>query len=77
LDDVKSVRLFDEPNSTLITLVADNRFTLLKEDYTIEYTTTLGPESLYQHTLLLPVWSLSLAPEQQQKVTIGLRLERK
>jgi hypothetical protein len=77
LDDVKSVRLFDEPNSTLITLVADNRFTLLKEDYTIEYTTTLGPESLYQHTLLLPIWSLSLAPEQQQKVTIGLRLERK
>lgn len=77
LDDVKSVRLFDEPNSTTITLVADNRFTLLKEDYTIEYMTTLGPENLYQHTLLLPLWTLNLSPGLQQKVTIGLRLERK
>jgi hypothetical protein len=77
VEEVKSLRLLDEPNRTSVTIVADNRFTLLKEDYTIEYTTTLGPESLYQHTLLLPVWQMDLMPGQQQKVTIGLRLERK
>ncbi|WP_320130844.1 alpha-amylase/4-alpha-glucanotransferase domain-containing protein [uncultured Sphaerochaeta sp.] len=77
LDDVKTLRLYDEPNNTSITLVADNRFTLLKEDYTIDYKTTMGQERLYQHTLLLPIWPLAISPGEQKKVTIGLRLERK
>ncbi len=75
--NVKSFKIFDEPNNTMITLVADTRFTLLKEDYTIDYKTTLAEEQLYQHTLYLLVWPLSLAPGEEQKHTLGLRLERK
>lgn len=74
---VKSFKIFDEPNNTMITLVSDTRFTLLKEDYSIDYKTTLGEEELYQHTLYLLVWPLSLSPGEEQKHTLGLRLERK
>lgn len=77
VNEVKSFKIFDEPNNTMITLVSDTRFTLLKEDYTIDYKTTLGEESLYQHTLFMPVWRLDLAPGAHQKHTLGLRLERK
>ncbi len=77
VDRVKSFKIFDEPNNTMITLVADTRFTLLKEDYSIDYKTTLAEEQLYQHTLYLLVWALSLAPGEEQKHTLGLRLERK
>ncbi len=75
--NVKSFKIFDEPNNTMITLVADTHFTLLKEDYIIDYKTTLAEEQLYQHTLYLLVWPLSLAPGEEQKHTLGLRLERK
>ena len=74
---VKSFKIFDEPNNTMISLVADTHFTLLKEDYIIDYKTTLAEEQLYQHTLYLLVWPLSLAPGEEQKHTLGLRLERK
>ena len=77
VQSVKSFKIFDEPNNTMISLVADTRFTLLKEDYTIDYKTTLAEEHLYQHTLYLLVWPLSLAPGEEQKHTLGLRLERK
>ena len=77
VDGVKSFKIFDEPNNTMISLVSDTHFTLLKEDYTIDYKTTVGEEQLYQHTLYLLVWPLSLAPGEEQKHTLGLRLERK
>lgn len=77
VERVKSFKIFDEPNNTMITLVADTRFTLLKEDYSIDYKTTLGEEQLYQHTLYLLVWPLKLAPGEERKHTLGLRLERK
>ncbi len=77
IEGVKSFKIFDEPNNTMITLVSGTRFTLLKEDYSIDYKTTLGEEQLYQHTLYLLVWPLSLAPGEEQKHTLGLRLERK
>ncbi len=77
VENVKSFKIFDEPNNTMITLVGDSRFTLLKEDYIIDYKTTLAEEQLYQHTLYLLAWPLSLAPGEEQKHTLGLRLERK
>ena len=77
VQDVKSFKISDEPNNTLISLVSDTRFTLLKEDYSIDYKTTLAEEQLYQHTLYLLTWPLSLAPGEEQKHTLGLRLERK
>jgi len=77
VEGVKSFKIFDEPNNTMITLVADTHFTLLKEDYSIGYKTTLAEEQLYQHTLYLLSWPLSLAPGEEQKHTLGLRLERK
>lgn len=77
VENVKSFKIFDEPNNTMLSLLADSRFTLLKEDYTIDYKTTLAEEQLYQHTLYLLVWSLSLAPGEEQKHSLGLRLERK
>ena len=77
VEQVKSFKIFDEPNNTMLSLLADSRFTLLKEDYTIDYKTTLAEEQLYQHTLYLLVWPLSLAPGEEQKHTLGLRLERK
>ena len=77
VDGVKSFKIFDEPNNTMISLVSDTHFTLLKEDYTIDYKTTVGEEQLYQHTLYLLAWPLSLAPGEEQKHMLGLRLERK
>lgn len=77
LPNVKSLRVYDEPNSTALTLVADTRFTLLKEDYTIDITTTLGEESLYQHTLFMASWPMVLEAGSEQKITLGLRVERK
>ena len=77
LQDVKSIRIYDEPNSTALTLVSDTRFTLLKEDYTIELQTINGDEQLYQHTLFLPTWPLALHAGAERKLTIGLRIERK
>lgn len=77
VDDVKSLKVFDEPNNTVLTLVADTRFTLLKEDYTIEYKTTLGLENLYQHTLFMMLYPIELSPGAEMKFTLGLRLERK
>ena len=77
VERVKSFKIFDEPNNTMISLVGDTRFTLLKEDYSIVYKTTLAEEQLYQHTLYLLAWPLSLAPGEEQKHTLGLRLERK
>ena len=77
IDDVKALKIFDEPNNTVITLVADTRFTLLKEDYTIEYKSTLGMENFYQHTLFMMLWPIELEPGSGKKFTLGLRLERK
>lgn len=77
LEQMKSIRVFDEPNSTALTLVADSRFTLLKEDYTIAIATVLGDEFLYQHTLFMPTWEIRLKPGEEQKLTLGLRVERK
>jgi len=77
VDGVKSFKIFDEPNNTMITLVSDTHFTLLKEDYSIDCKTIVGEEQLYQHTLYLLAWPLSLAPGEEQKHTLGLRLERK
>ncbi len=77
VEGVKSFKIFDEPNNTMVSLVADTHFTLLKEDYSIEYKTTLEEEQLYQHTLYLLTWPLSLAPGEEHKHTLGLRLERK
>lgn len=75
--EVKSFKIFDEPNNTMITLVADTHFTLLKEDYIIDYKTILEEEELYQHTLYLLAWPLRIPPGGEQKHTLGLRLERK
>jgi hypothetical protein len=69
--------MYDEPNSTSLTLVGDTRFTLLKEDYSIEIETVLGTETLYQHTLFMASWPLVLASGGEKKVTMGLRIERK
>lgn len=77
LKQVKSIRMYDEPNSTSLTLVADTRFTLVKEDYTIDASTVLGKESLYQHTLFLASWPVSLESGAEKKLTLGLRVERK
>lgn len=77
LEQVKSLRMYDEPNSTSLTLVGDTRFTLLKEDYSIEIETVLGTETLYQHTLFMASWPLVLASGGEKKVTMGLRIERK
>ena len=77
LEQVKSIRMFDEPNSTSLTLVADTRFTLLKEDYTIEIATVLGEEQLYQHTLFMTSWPIHLESGAEKKITLGLRVERK
>jgi len=77
LEQVKSLRIYDEPNSTSLTLVGDTRFTLLKEDYTIESETVLGNESLYQHTLFMASWPIVLASGGEKKITLGLRVERK
>jgi len=77
LKQVKSIRMFDEPNSTSLTLVADTRFTLLKEDYTIEIATVLGEEQLYQHTLFMTSWPIQLESGAEKKITLGLRVERK
>jgi hypothetical protein len=57
--------------------VGDTRFTLLKEDYSIEIETVLGTETLYQHTLFMASWPLVLASGGEKKVTMGLRIERK
>ncbi|MGD9926230.1 MAG: alpha-amylase/4-alpha-glucanotransferase domain-containing protein [Sphaerochaeta sp.] len=77
LEQVKSLRIYDEPNSTSLTLVGDSRFTLLKEDYTIESETVLGNETLYQHTLFMASWPIVLASGGEKKITLGLRVERK
>ncbi|MGE4454107.1 MAG: alpha-amylase/4-alpha-glucanotransferase domain-containing protein [Sphaerochaeta sp.] len=74
---VKSLRMYDEPNSTSLTLVGDTRFTLLKEDYTIECETVQGNESLYQHTLFMASWPIVLESGEEKKFTLGLRVERK
>lgn len=77
LPQAKSIKMIDEPNSTAVTLISDTRFTLLKEDYTIDITSTLGDEHLYQHTLFMPSWPLELESGQERRITLGLRLERK
>jgi len=77
LQQVKSLRIYDEPNSTSLTLVADNRFTLLKEDYTIGIDTVLGHENLYQHTEFMVSWPIELESGAEKKFTLGLRVERK
>ncbi len=77
LEQVKSIRMYDEPNSTSLTLVADTRFTLLKEDYTIEIATVLGVEQLYQHTLFMTSWPIQLESGAEKKLTLGFRVERK
>ena len=77
LNQVKSLRVHDEPNSTSLTLVSDSRFTLLKEDYTIAMNTILGDEQLYQHTLFMVSWPISLECGAEKKITLGLRVERK
>jgi len=77
LEHVKSIRMYDEPNSTSLTLVADARFTLLKEDYTIEKSTILGVEQLYQHTLFMTFWPIQLESGAERRITLGLRVERK
>ena len=77
LDNVKSIRVYDEPNCTSLTLVSDTRFTLLKEDYTIDVSTLLGDEKLYQHTLFLASWPVYLECGEERKFTLGLRVERK
>lgn len=74
---VKTVKIHDEPNSTMLSLVCDNRFTLLKEDYTIESRTTVGPETMYLHTLFMPTFELCLESGEQKKITVGFRVERK
>lgn len=74
---VKTIKVHDEPNSTMLSLVCDSRFTLLKEDYTIDERTTVGDETIYLHTLFMPCWSLSLEGGEQKKITLGLRVERK
>lgn len=77
IDNVKSIRMYDEPNSTSLTLVSDTRFTLLKEDYTIDISTLLGDEKLYQHTLFMASWPIHLECGEERKFTLGLRVERK
>lgn len=77
IDNVKSIRMYDEPNSTSLTLVSDTRFTLLKEDYTIEISTLFGDERLYQHTLFMASWPIHLECGEERKFTLGLRVERK
>ncbi len=74
---VKTIKVHDEPNSTMLSLVCDTRFTLLKEDYTIEARTTVGDETIYLHTLFLPSWALNLEVGEQKKITFGFRVERK
>jgi len=58
-------------------LVSDTRFTLLKEDYTIEISTLFGDERLYQHTLFMASWPIHLECGEERKFTLGLRVERK
>lgn len=75
LDNVKSLKMYDEANHTQLTLVSDTRFTLVKEDCTIA--DTKGDEHYYQHTTLLCSWKCHLAPAEERKITLGLRIERK
>ncbi|NLZ77866.1 MAG: DUF1926 domain-containing protein [Spirochaetales bacterium] len=75
LDQVKSLKIYDEPNHTQLTLVSDTRFFLVKEDCTIA--DPRSEERHYQHTTLLCAYRIALAPDQERKITLGLRIERK
>jgi len=72
---VKSLKIYDEPNHTQLTLVSDTRFSLVKEDCTIAE--AHGEQRHYQHTTLLCAYEIALAPAQERKITLGLRIERK
>jgi hypothetical protein len=75
LAQVKSLKIYDEPNHTQLTLVSDTRFSLVKEDCTIADTRLVHRH--YQHTTLLCAYKIALAPSQERKITLGLRIERK
>lgn len=74
---MKNVRIADEVNRTFLVLAANMRFTLVKDDYAVKLATVAGLEVLYQHTMVMPVWSFDLAPGESFECTLGFRIERK
>ena len=75
--NLKNFRIPDDVNRTLISFASDNRFTLLKDDFSVKLATVMGMEVLYQHTQVLPLWEFDLQPEEVLAWTIGFRIERR
>jgi hypothetical protein len=75
--NLKNFRIPDDVNRTLISFASDNRFTLLKDDFSVKLATVMGMEVLYQYTQVLPMWEFDLQPGEVLGWTIGFRIERR
>ena len=65
LAQVKSLKIYDEPNHTQLTLVSDTRFSVVKEDCTIAE--AHGEQRHYQHTTLLCAYEIAPAPARSER----------
>jgi hypothetical protein len=75
--NLKNFRLADDINKTILSFATDNRFTLLKDNYSVKCATIMGKERLYQYTMFLPLWEFDLQKQQSLKWTVGFRIERR
>jgi hypothetical protein len=76
LQEVHRIRLVDKTNNIKITLSSDEPFEFLKSDLRSSCRTTVGNETLYQATFLLPLFHLCLDPGATKELKVSLRVER-
>ena len=75
--NLKNVRISDELNRNILVLASNNRFHLVKDDFSVKLVTLAGIEVLYQYSLVLPMWEFDLQPQESFGFTLGLRIERR
>lgn len=76
MQNVKKVSAKDFANKTLISLNSAKRFSLYKNGYYTLINTLFGEEDIYQYSILLPLWKVSLEPDQTWENSLEFHVEK-
>ena len=75
--NLNNFRINDEYNKTMLSIASDVRFTLYKNEYSVDMKTLMGKESLYQYSLFLLSFPFDLKIGEKKTWTIGWRIEKR
>ncbi|MCF7934350.1 MAG: DUF1926 domain-containing protein [Spirochaetia bacterium] len=76
MKNVKQLRISDLNKKAMVSILAEKRYHMIRQNYSTTISTLMGEEDIYQFTRILPLWELDLRPGEQWENQIAIRIEK-